>query len=35
MATEYIPPVTEWDGYDNWGTYVFETAGRRSPRWRL
>lgn len=23
MATEYIPPVSEWDGYDNWGTYIF------------
>lgn len=23
MATEYIPPTSEWDGYDNWGTFVF------------
>jgi hypothetical protein len=23
LATEYIPPVSEWDGYDNWGTYLF------------
>jgi len=21
MATEYIPPTSEWDGFDNWGTY--------------
>ena len=26
MATEYIPPVAEWDGYDNWGTFVFEVG---------
>jgi hypothetical protein len=24
MATEYIPPTAEWDGFDNWGTFVFE-----------
>ncbi|MGH3208827.1 MAG: hypothetical protein ACRDNO_13805 [Trebonia sp.] len=23
MATEYIPPTSEWDGFDNWGTYIF------------
>lgn len=23
MATEYIPPASEWDGFDNWGTYIF------------
>lgn len=23
MASEYTPPVSEWDGYDNWGSYVF------------
>jgi hypothetical protein len=23
MATEYIPPTSEWDGFDNWGTFVF------------
>jgi hypothetical protein len=23
MATEYIPPTAEWDGFDNWGTFVF------------
>jgi hypothetical protein len=23
MATEYIPPASEWDGNDNWGTYIF------------
>ena len=23
MATEYIPPTSEWDGNDNWGTYIF------------
>ncbi|MGH3265648.1 MAG: hypothetical protein ACRDNS_27060 [Trebonia sp.] len=23
MATEYIPPASEWGGSDNWGTYVF------------
>jgi hypothetical protein len=23
LGTEYIPPVAEWDGYDNWGTYLF------------
>ena len=28
MATEYIPPAAEWDGYDNWGTYVFTVSGR-------
>jgi hypothetical protein len=27
MATEYIPPVAEWDGFDNWGTYVFAVNG--------
>jgi hypothetical protein len=27
MATEYIPPTAEWDGYDNWGTYVFAVSG--------
>jgi hypothetical protein len=26
-ATEYIPPAAEWDGYDNWGTYVFAVSG--------
>jgi hypothetical protein len=24
MATEYIPPTAEWDGFDNWGTFLFE-----------
>ena len=24
MATEYVPPAAEWDGFDNWGTFVFE-----------
>jgi hypothetical protein len=28
MATEYIPPTAEWDGYDNWGTYMFAVNGR-------
>jgi hypothetical protein len=23
MATEYIPPTAEYDGFDNWGTFVF------------
>jgi hypothetical protein len=23
MATEYIPPAAEADGFDNWGTFVF------------
>ena len=23
LATEYIPPAAEWDGFDNWGTYIF------------
>ncbi len=23
MATEYIPPAAEQDGFDNWGTFVF------------
>ena len=23
MATEYIPPPSEWDGFDNWGTFIF------------
>lgn len=23
MATEYIPPASEWDGFDNWGTFIF------------
>jgi hypothetical protein len=23
MATEYIPPTAEWDGFDNWGTFIF------------
>jgi hypothetical protein len=27
MATEYIPPTSEWDGFDNWGTYVFGVKG--------
>jgi hypothetical protein len=27
LATEYIPPKTDWDPYDNWGTYVFELSG--------
>jgi hypothetical protein len=27
MATEYIPPTSEWDGFDNWGTYVFAVKG--------
>jgi hypothetical protein len=27
MATEYIPPTSEWDGFDNWGTYVFAVNG--------
>lgn len=27
MATEYIPPASEWDGNDNWGTYVFAVSG--------
>jgi hypothetical protein len=27
MATEYIPRKAEWDGYDNWGTFVFEAGG--------
>ena len=27
LATEYIPPAAEWDGYDNWGTYVFAVSG--------
>ena len=27
MATEYIPRKAEWDGYDNWGTFVFEVGG--------
>ena len=27
MATEYIPPKSEWDGFDNWGTYVFAVNG--------
>jgi len=26
LATEYIPPTSEWDGYDNWGTYVFSVG---------
>ena len=24
FATEYIPPTAEWDGFDNWGTFVWE-----------
>ncbi len=24
MATEYVPPAAEYDGFDNWGTFVFE-----------
>jgi len=24
MATEYIPPTAEWDGFDNWGTFIFD-----------
>jgi hypothetical protein len=27
MATEYIPPTSEWDGFDNWGTYIFAVKG--------
>lgn len=27
MATEYIPPTSEWDGFDNWGTYVLAVKG--------
>jgi len=27
MATEYIPRRAKWDGYDNWGTFVFEVGG--------
>jgi hypothetical protein len=27
MATEYIPRKAEWEGYDNWGTFVFEVGG--------
>ena len=27
MATEYIPPTSEWDGFDNWGTYIFAVNG--------
>ena len=27
MATEYIPPTAEYDGFDNWGTFVFEVQG--------
>ena len=27
MATEYIPPTSEWDGFDNWGTFVFAVKG--------
>ena len=27
MATEYIPPTSEWDGSDNWGTYIFAVNG--------
>jgi hypothetical protein len=27
MATEYIPPTSEWNGSDNWGTYVFAVKG--------
>ena len=27
MATEYMPPTSEWDGFDNWGTYVFGVNG--------
>ena len=23
MATEYVPPTAEYDGFDNWGTFVF------------
>jgi hypothetical protein len=23
MATEYIPPAAEADGFDNWGTFIF------------
>jgi len=26
LATEYIPPTSEWDGYDNWGTYLFSVG---------
>jgi hypothetical protein len=28
MATEYIPPASEWDGFDNWGTYLFAINGK-------
>jgi hypothetical protein len=27
MATEYIPPASESDGFDNWGTYLFAIGG--------
>jgi hypothetical protein len=27
MATEYIPPVASQNGFDNWGTRVFEVEG--------
>lgn len=27
VATEYIPPTSEWDPFDNWGTYVFAVKG--------
>jgi hypothetical protein len=27
MGTEYIPPTSEWDGFDNWGTYIFAVNG--------
>jgi len=28
MATEYIPPASEWDGFDNWGTYIFAVKAK-------
>ena len=27
LATEYIPPTAEYDGFDNWGTFVFGIQG--------
>jgi hypothetical protein len=27
LATEYIPPTRYQNGFDNWGTYVFEVPG--------
>ncbi len=24
FATEYVPPTAVWDGFDNWGTFVWE-----------